>query len=155
LRARIKGRRSVSIHMSGVASWPEGNFATLILAGVTLVLVYVTSTLKKATDHLARTSILPKLVLANKPWVSNESGRPLILAIANKGVATASMLSCMLPHHKVWNSSLTRGMPRTKEIPMFEVVEFEVGNTIGGARFKGRSPITMLKTMTTRQNSTS
>jgi len=62
--------------------------ATFVLAGVTLVLVYVTYTLKRATDYLARTQILPRLALATDPYYEGQTQR-LLIKVVNMGIATA------------------------------------------------------------------
>src|SRR5437660_3874271 len=62
---------------------------TVVLAGVTAVLVYVTYTLKRATDHLARTQILPRLTLQSDPYYDPATSQHLRIPVVNKGIATA------------------------------------------------------------------
>ena len=64
------------------------SIATFVLAGVTVVLVYVTYTLKKATEHLARAQIIPRLSLATDPYSDGQTQR-LLIPVFNMGVATA------------------------------------------------------------------
>jgi len=62
--------------------------ATLGLAAATAVLVYVTYTLRKATDHLARSQILPRLALEIDPYYQTIT-QHLQIPLVNKGIGTA------------------------------------------------------------------
>ena len=69
--------------MSDSVSWVEGNFAPLVLAGVTAVLAYVTCALKKVTDHLsAEFQSMPKLIFVGE---TPRKGNLLSIPLINRG----------------------------------------------------------------------
>ncbi len=75
--------------MTDVLGLLVSNFATLVLAVVTAILVYVTYTLKKATDHLARSQILPRLALYVDPYYDRMTPPLFWISVVNKGIGTA------------------------------------------------------------------
>lgn len=64
-------------------------WASLALVGATLGLVYATFMLKRATDHLARAQILPRLTLESEPYYQPPTSQHLSILVVNKGISTA------------------------------------------------------------------
>ncbi len=88
VRTSQEGDRKSS-EMTDIFEFLLSNFATLVLAAVTAVLVYVTYRLKMATDHLARSQILPRLTLKSEPNYFPRTSQQLMIPIVNRGIGSA------------------------------------------------------------------
>jgi len=122
--------------MTDLLSWFGSSFATFVLAGVTAVLAYVTYTLKKATDHLARATILPRLVLDDLMYYSDAKGNPLKIRINNKGLHTAFNTHAVLVNPAGGRFPLDEMWRGDKDIPASEGADIFIQGMVHEWRYK-------------------